>query len=285
MRFGGRHSTVYRYNVPVSLEPHVFRLKPRVDGAQRLLHHELQIDPAPAGRTECLDQDGNVVVHAWFRGTTEELRVLNSFEVETLRKNPFDFLLTHGCEFALPFSYPESVRPSLAPYAHAQGIPEAVKEFAESAARDAGFRSLAFLQDVNRRLFDTCRQVVRNDGPPLASELTLQAREGSCRDLAVLLCDICRAVGIAARFVSGYESAAVEEAHSYMHAWAEVYLPGAGWRGYDPSRGLAVSTSHVAVAAGRTSDLAAPISGTFRGSAAASMETHLELRTGAECRE
>ena len=278
MIIAGRHSTVYRYDAPISLAPHAFRLRPRVDGAQRLLSYDLRIHPAPVGSTECLDQDGNVVVQAWFSGSTQELQVLNSFEVETLRENPFDFLLTDGCEFGLPFTYPEPVRPALTPYADATGLSGEIREFADSAAREAGFRSIPFLAAVTGKLFETCRQVVRDDGPPLPPEVTLQCREGSCRDLAVLFCHVCRAVGIAVRFVSGYERAAAQDEHSYMHAWAEVYLPGAGWRGYDPSRGLAVSTSHVAVAAGRISELAAPISGTFHGTAASSMEAHLELR-------
>ena len=90
---------------------------------------------------------------------------------------------------------------------------------------------MEFLSGLNRGLFETFRHVVRDEGPPNSAEVTLQARSGSCRDLAVLFCAICRTRGIAARFVSGYErAAAFEEGH--MHAWAEVYLPGGGWRGY-----------------------------------------------------
>jgi transglutaminase-like putative cysteine protease len=101
--------------------------------------------------------------------------------------------------------------------------------------------------------------------------------EGSCRDLAVLFCDVCRAMGIAARFVSGYECASAGRQDSYMHAWAEVYLPGAGWRGYDPSRGLAVSNTHVAVAAGFDYDLASPIAGAYFGGSGSRMETSLRM--------
>jgi transglutaminase-like putative cysteine protease len=80
--------------------------------------------------------------------------------------------------------------------------------------------------------------------------------EGSCRDLAVLFCDVCGVMGIAARFVSGYECSSAGRSDSYMHAWTEVYLPGIGWRGYDPSRGIAVTNEHVAVAAAFDYDLA-----------------------------
>jgi transglutaminase-like putative cysteine protease len=102
--------------------------------------------------------------------------------------------------------------------------------------------------------------------------------EGSCRDLAVLYCDACRVMGIAARFVSGYECVTtVAGQNADMHAWAEVYLPGIGWRGYDPSRGLAVSNGHVAVAAGFDHDLASPVSGWYGGGAPSRMQTSLRI--------
>ena len=142
----------------------------------------------------------------------------------------------------------------------------------------AGWSTLTFLSALAQRLFETCRVVVRIDGPPLDSATTLRAREGSCRDLAVLFCDACRSLGLAARFVSGYEREAASEDRAYMHAWSEVFLPGGGWRGWDPSRGLAVSTSHVAVAAAREPSLAAPISGSYSGPAGAPMDVEISMR-------
>ena len=131
---------------------------------------------------------------------------------------------------------------------------------------------------MNTRLFDAVRHAIRDDGPPLAPEVTLERGEGSCRDLAVLFCAACRSVGIPARFVSGYEREAALQDKAHMHAWAEVYLSGGGWRGYDPSQGLAVYTAHVAVAAAADPRLAAPVSGSFRGSAGVSMEFTIQMR-------
>jgi transglutaminase-like putative cysteine protease len=110
----------------------------------------------------------------------------------------------------------------------------------------------------------------------------LTGRAGSCRDLAVLFCAVCRAVGVAARFVSGYECGATSMEHAYMHAWAEVYLEGGGWRGYDPSRGLAVSTFHVPVAAAADAQLAAPVSGTYRGAAGSKMDFSISIQPQGE---
>jgi transglutaminase-like putative cysteine protease len=106
----------------------------------------------------------------------------------------------------------------------------------------------------------------------------MQARAGSCRDLAVVFCAMCRSMGLAARFVSGYQSEAVVQPRAHMHAWAEVYLPGGGWRGYDPSQGLAVSTSHVAVAAAADPRMAAPVSGSYRGAARSAMQFQIQMQ-------
>src|SRR4051794_41152040 len=108
MRISVVHSTAYRYSAPVYLEPHTIRLRPREDGTQRLIAFALDVTPAPAGRSEFLDQDGNVVTQAWFLGVTEELVVRTSFQVETLRANPFDFLLL-AQDRELPMQYDESL--------------------------------------------------------------------------------------------------------------------------------------------------------------------------------
>jgi len=262
MKIAVTHSTLYRYESPVYPEPHTFRLRPREDGAQHLLQYALEISPHPAGRTECLDQDGNVAVETWFNHPLAELAVRSSFQVETLRENPFDYVPNGP-----PAAYPEPLRSALAPYRETGNAPGEVAEFVRAMPESDG-DTLPFLSALNRRLFEAFRHVIRDDGPPNPPEVTLAEREGSCRDLALLFCSACRTLGIAARFVSGYESGAVFDAHPQMHAWAEVYLRGGGWRGYDPSQGLAVSTGHVAVAAAADPRLAAPVSGSYRGSAA-----------------
>jgi transglutaminase-like putative cysteine protease len=277
MRISVSHSTLYRYENPVYLDPHVLRLRPRDNGTQRLLNYDLALSPLPAGQSEGQDEEGNVVLHVWYDAPLGQLAVRSSFEVETLRTNPFDFMLADAELSALPLNYPKPLSGRLAHYTAGQDLPVAVRDFAGAVAADGGWRTMNFLMALNLTLFDTCRHVIRANGPPQPSEVTLQLREGSCRDLAVVFCDACRAVGIAARFVSGYERAAAVHEHAYMHAWAEVFLPGGGWRGYDPSRGLAVSTSHVAVAAAADPELAAPISGSFRGSVRSHMEVSISM--------
>jgi transglutaminase-like putative cysteine protease len=276
MKISVEHSTIYRYNYAAYLEPHTFRLQPRMTGTQRLLAFDIQIQPSPSGSTEALDQDGNLALHAWFNGPALELNVRTRFTVELLRQNPFDYFLG-GPWLQLPLWYMDPLCGALAPYRNDRHVSEAVKQYARSIAYDAGWNTLSFLAALNQRLFHASHHVTRPEGPPWASDVTLNLHQGSCRDLAVLFCDACRVMGIAARFVSGYECASAGRQDSYMHAWAEVYLPGAGWRGYDPSRGLAVANTHVAVASGFDYNLAAPITGSYSGGADAEMEALLTM--------
>jgi len=276
MRIAVVHSTLYRYSAPVYLEPHVIRLRPREDAVQRLASWTLDISPTPHGRSESLDQDGNVVVRAWFDGLAEELSLRSAFTLETFRENPFNYLLT-AADIQLPMRYAPLLRASLEPCLRHDHSPK-IRQFAESLAAECGWQTTAFLNALNQWLFSTTQQVVRELGPPHSAETTLADRKGSCRDLAVLFCAACRAVGLAARFISGYERDASLTENGDLHAWAEVYLEGAGWTGYDPSRSLAVAASHVAVAAASDPLLAAPVTGSYRGSATAKMEFSISMQ-------
>src|SRR5579863_6486799 len=128
MRIAVTHSTTYHYDQPVFQEPHTFRLRPRQDPSQRLLNYSLDISPAPTGQTECLDQDGNVVLEAWFDSSLEEMAVRSAFEIETLRENPFDFLLAGRDLMNLPLVYQPPLRQALSPYLGSGGESQAVGE-------------------------------------------------------------------------------------------------------------------------------------------------------------
>jgi len=275
MRIAATHTTIYRYTQPVALEPHTIRLRPRDDAAQRVVSHRLSISPAPAGQSAFSDQDGNGVVQAWFMGGVRELAVESAFVVETLRANPFDFLLPPAHDLELPLRLPEGLQTALAPYLETGGQ---AKDFAAPIANASGRQLMPFLDALNAALFTGFRHIVRREGGPRAAAQTLAEGEGSCRDLAVLFTEACRAEGVPARFVSGYETAAAFDEHAYMHAWAEVFVPNGGWRGYDPSRGMAVSTAHVAVAAAADPAMAAPIIGTYRGSAESTMDFQIQMQ-------
>ena len=280
MKISVEHSTVYRYDSAVHLEPQTFRLRPRMTNTQRLTDFEIQITPAPKGSTECLDQDGNLALNAWFDAYTTEMSVVNRFTVEMLRENPFDYVII-GESLSLPLWYREPLSAALASYRDCTHVSDSVQQYAKTAAGEHR-NALTFLSGLSGQIYGAFRQVVRPQGAPWQSGQTLSQMEGSCRDLAVLFCDICRVMGIAARFVSGYECASAGQSDSWMHAWAEVYLPGVGWRGYDPSRGIAVTNGHVAVAAAFDYDLASPIAGLYTGGSASRMDASIRMVVNAD---
>jgi transglutaminase-like putative cysteine protease len=270
MHFTIRHESHYTYNQPVYLEPHLFRLRPRSDPAQRLLDFNLAIDPPVAGQAEFLDIEGNSVIQAWFDKPAGAFSVTATIEVETLRFNPFDFIVTDSGAMHVPARYDEAVAASLTPYVLRTGQYDAVTAFATSVLADSGTNTVGFLATLASEIRRRFAYVQRQEGSPRSAAETLMCRSGACRDLAMLYVETCRSQGLAARFVSGFcfNVGGADEQH--LHAWAEVYLPGGGWRGFDPTTGLAVADHHVAVAASPRAEGAAPITGFIRGNGATS---------------
>jgi transglutaminase-like putative cysteine protease len=264
-----RHTACYRYQAPVWFEPLTLRLKPRCDSAQRLLEFRLSVDPTPDYISDCVDLDGNTSQCLWFSGRHGSLRFETESRVEIRRTNPFGFLLRDARFLHVPFEYPASQRSILAPYMERSEPPSEVDGLTRLLLEETAGLTLDFMPALTERIHRSCSTEYRADGKPRAAQETLQAARGACRDLAVLWMDACRAAGLAARFVSGYklDEGADEDTVHHLHAWGEVYLPGGGWRGFDPSTGVAVAERHVAVAAGAIPELAAPSSGTYRGDA------------------
>lgn len=279
MRFEVSHQTCYSYDRPVSLGPHLLRLRPRCDGGQRLVEFGIEIEPRPQTLSHYLDHAGNVVTQVGFECKTERLSFTSRFRLHTLRCNPFDFL--PDPDFVhLPVRYAPTVRQALIPYLH-PGSPRSddpVLAFTRSLAEEAGGDPLVFLGLLNRAIFTGFTREIREQGEPQAPEVTLRRARGACRDLAQLFVAGCRCHGFAARFVSGYQMGEGQRKRRYLHAWPEVYLPGGGWRGYDPTHGLAVADAHVPVAAAAHPQGATPIEGHFMGAATSRMETRLSIR-------
>lgn len=274
MIFSIVHNTDYRYQQPVFLEPHTLRLRPKTDGMQQLLNFSIDIDPKPEGLTECRDLDGNMEHVVWFNDLTDHLHIKVTSKVATLCDNPFSFLV-EPTALRIPFNTDKIYRPGIKPYLSNEIEPE-VRRFAEELATEAGQETLTFLNLLSTRLYSTCEVVVREEGLPASPSHTLNERRGACRDLAWLFIAACRSQGIGARFVSGYQEGDPEGEH-HLHAWAEVYLPLAGWRGYDPTLGLAVADRHVLLAAGPRPDSAAPVTGTFRGQGKATLQSTIKM--------
>jgi transglutaminase-like putative cysteine protease len=266
MRFQIRHSLQYRYERPVFLEPLTVRLTPRQGPGQRLLEHRLEVKAGPSGRSEIVDAEGNSAVVLWFDELRQELDLTVTMAVETLQKNPFDWIVTDPAAARVPLDYPAATAHSLAPYRAEGAVDPSVAAWAAEQAAAVGHRSTDLLMALADTIHHGFHHVGRPDGDPMAPAQTLAGRSGACRDTAMLYVEACRSLGLAARFVSGYSMHHPPEvSEQELHAWAEVYLEGAGWRGYDPSLGLAVADGHVVLAVAPDHRLAAPVSGSYRG--------------------
>ena len=256
------------------------RLRPRSDSWQTLHRFSLELDPDPDGKTELTELDGTSSIYLWFSGTHPTLEFIATSWVETLRQNPFDYIIGDKEFFELPMQLPENYQKPLEPYLQRNGSSTKVDRFAGDIAQEVSHNTVSFLSTLCTRIHETIKITLRLTGDPMPPEDLLTQKAGACRDLTVLFMDACRSLGLPARYTSGYYYGDEEFSDRQLHAWAEVYLPGAGWRGYDPSIGLVVSNQHVAVASGPRWMLTTPTAGNFRGTGArSSMDFEIEMDT------
>ncbi|WP_295618270.1 transglutaminase family protein [Chamaesiphon sp. GL140_3_metabinner_50] len=243
------HSIDYIYSQPVNFAPHQLRLRPRSNVHQSVLEFDLSISPTPDKLVEAVDLDGNNQIVAWFDNhLATNLQIHAKTTVYTNLSDPFNYLLEPWAT-QLPIDYPRWLAQQLQPYLTGylfHSIDPIAIELAGQIWQSVNANTLAFLSELNQQIYHTCTYALRDAGSPLPPGITWKNRSGSCRDLVVLFIEVCRAVGLAGRFVSGYEAGA-ETDDRHLHAWAEIYLPGGGWRGYDPTHGLLVADSHIAI--------------------------------------
>ncbi len=271
-----RHQSEYTYDVPVALGPQTLYLYPRTYPYQRLLRYDLTIDPVPSQVIRNVDVEGNVQQVIYFGEPTRHLHVTADIELQSDEFNSFNFVLFPFETQRVPFRYPKAVQDLLQPYLAREGVTSRVEDWAKQVAASAGWQTVPFLIALNSAIRQFTYQV-REEGAPMPPEQTLTERCGSCRDYTTLFMAACRSLGVAARFVSGYLFGNPQQEHQ-LHAWAEVYLPGAGWRGFDPTEGSMVVNRHIFLTSTAKPELAAPISGTFSGQAQSTLRSELNFR-------
>ncbi|MCH8193790.1 MAG: transglutaminase family protein [Planctomycetes bacterium] len=277
MRFFIQHQTRYQYSAPVFLEPHVVRLTPRTGPTQRLHRFDLTIDPVPIGRVDGLDAECNCFTQIWFEGLHAQLTLHAEMEVETWRGDPFAGLLTDAAD-RLPLVLSRDLQTRLSPYLSTVDNP-LIETWARKLMDGAGGDTLSFLSRLCSDLYSRVTRVRRMEPGIQPAVTTLESHRGACRDLALLFIEASRSVGIPARFVSGYQRLGDDITHPDLHAWAEVFLPGLGWRGYDAAQGLAVADDHVALAASADPDQTAPVTGSLRGEGKSSVDFSIKIET------
>lgn len=262
MKFKIMHNTRYDYSAPVTLGHHVLRFLPGSDVRQHVNSVAILVRPEPMLITQNHDLEGNLVQEIWFEGQTDFLQIDVSMEVDTVVVNPYDYLVLTGYE-TLPMYYPNELGLNAMPYCTRQSSDWEVSEFANKLANEADNQVIPFLNLLTQTMHTMFHRQIREEGSPQSPSVTLKNRSGACRDLTVLFMEVCRSLGLAARFVSGYQKGDEQRDRRYMHAWPEIYVPGGGWRGFDPAHGLAVVDEHVAVARASLPRNTTPIEGVF----------------------
>ena len=272
------HELDYQYSNAVFLEPHYLYLHPKRSSLLTLISHEIEITPQPSTIAKNLDSSDNIQYILFFKDTTPSLNIKVKSVVETTEFNPLSFLYHPFESSSLPVKYSNDLEKILSPYLVKDGITTLIDQTARQLAASVNWNTTAFLTALNAYIHQFSYEV-REDGLPHTPETTLLGRNGSCRDYSVLFMAMCRALGIASRFVSGYYYVESENQNriQYLHAWVEVYLPGGGWRGFDPTQNCLVSGNHVPVGTSAIPQMVTPISGTFRGSAVSVFEAKVRI--------
>lgn len=276
MRLHVLHRTSYRYPRPAALGPHQLRLRPATHARARIESYGLHVSGDPEIHW-LQDPFGNHVAQVAFEEGTrqEELEVRVELAVDVRPVNPFDFFLDERCR-DWPFTYPAELLRDLSPFlgapADAAGRGPRLARFLEGLP--AARATLDEVVDLNQRVNRALRYVTRDEPGIWTPEETLASGRGSCRDSAVLLIAALRARGFAARFASGYLIQLTDEGMIPdqpkgvgrdvvdLHAWAEVFLPGAGWVGLDATSGLLCGEGHLPLACTALPALATPLDGT-----------------------
>jgi transglutaminase-like putative cysteine protease len=268
------HRTYYNFPAEVRLQPHALRLRPREGHELRIESSQLTISPNARVRWQ-LDMEDNSIAIASFESPTRQLSIESEIIIAQYNESPLDFLVAdYAVDF--PFAYTPEEQVVLLPYM-ILALPESSQQLAEMVAKiwqpGEPIQTAALLQRIIIHINQSLSYAIREEPGVQTPVQTLSKQSGSCRDFAYLFMEVTRSLGLASRFVSGYLNAEPSSADfGATHAWAEVYLPGVGWKGFDPTSGLIVGPNHISVAVARLPDSVPPVAGTYLGPAGATLD-------------
>lgn len=261
-----KHATTYSYSEPVEFGRHRLFIRPREGHDIRI--HSSKLDISPSFKVKWYrDLNGNSVADVQFSEKSAELKISSEVVIEHYDESPYDFEIEDSA-VNYPFNFRPFERLDLAPdlspcYPNDQAL---VGEWVDQFWQSGQFVSTYdLLQRMNQHICSKLEYQMREEPGVQRPEETLQLQRGSCRDYATLMIEACRYLGIPARFVSGYLNCPETViGHGSTHAWTEIYLPGAGWKGFDSTGGTVTGPNHIAVAVARHPEAIPPVSGSFK---------------------
>jgi uncharacterized protein (DUF2126 family) len=265
------HKTLYKYDRSVSLSPHIFRLRPAPHSRTPIEAYSIKIKPENQFFNWQQDPFGNYLARLVFPEKTKELSVDVEIIADLKTINPFDFFVEDYAE-EYPFSYKETVKKELQPYLEIDESGPLLDAFLKDIDTTPR-KTIYFLIDLNRKIYEYLSYNIRMEPGVQSCEESLERKNGSCRDFAWLFVQVLRHLGFGARFVSGYlvqlksdeksldGPSGPAEDFTDLHAWVEVYLPGAGWIGFDATSGLLAGEGHIPLACTPSYESAAPVEG------------------------
>ncbi len=277
------HETRYDFSGMVQLHPHTLRLRPREGHELRIESSYLDVSPSPETLRWHRDVEGNSVATAAFNCAAFQLLINSEVIIQQYDQAPHDFLVA---DYAVnyPFCYYDEDYVLLSPYMSSPAHPASseLTEWVSGIWRPGEIvQTFSLLLRLNQRIYQSLRYQRREEEGVQSAEQTLSCGSGSCRDSASLFMAAARQLGFAARFVSGYSHS--DPAYlpngppGSTHAWAEVFIPGAGWKGFDPTTGGMVGSEHIAVAVARVPESVPPVAGSFHGLPGASMFVNVQV--------
>ncbi|GAA3597656.1 transglutaminase family protein [Flavivirga amylovorans] len=276
MRLKIIHETKYNFSSEVYLEPHQLRLKPKSTSFCVLDSFDLEIHPNPMATREQIDPENNTIHFVWFQNKTKELIIRTNSLITISEYNPFTFIIFPSQYLQVPFNYTEELKTALFASLRNMDIDQSLKDYSSSVLEKSN-NTIDFLTNLTQQIHNDFELCYRHEGYPFDPNKTFNLKKGSCRDLAWMQIHLFRNLGIAARFVSGYYYIKVDKPKYELHAWGELFIPGAGWVGFDPSYGVVTGNAHIALVSSSHFDQTMPVTGTIRGGGNSILNTTLYI--------
>lgn len=276
MKLRIRHSTRYTYDQKVQLNIHEFYLIPLQRFYFKVLKSNWTVFPTPLGFHERINFENNPYFQAWFTGETDFLEIKSDFEIEVEDFNPYGFIIQPQPIFPFDqFAYSEEKRDYLKIYTEGETLPE-IPDFVKGVLKEAD-GLVGFLVLLLAKIHSKWEHIIRHEEGIMPPSEVFESKTGSCRDLSWMLMAMLRSIGLACRFVSGYAFNPKLDAGHELHAWVEVFLPGASWIGLDPSLGLLADSRYIPLAISYEPRFASPVVGNYSGDSASHMVTDVVI--------